>query len=100
MARCESLREEGADAKVVATTTYAAQAARKAHAAIAATNALAQCDASGDGSYDDMRGGPGAEQLRDPPQTVAESGPPTPVRALLKLAKSPPNRAPSPTTEQ
>ena len=99
VARCERRREEGGDAKVVAKTIHAAHAARKAHAAIAAINARAHRDASGDGSCDDMRGGPAAGQLRDPPQTVAAAVLPTPVRALLQLAKSPSNPAPSPTTE-
>ena len=60
VARCERLREEETDAKVVAKAIHAAGTARKVHAVMAAINARAQCDTSGDGSCGNMRGGPAA----------------------------------------
>ena len=99
MAKCEQLRQDEADAQIVAKAIRATEATRKAHAAMAAINACAQRGVYSDGSCDDVRGGHDDEQPRDPPKTVAALAlPPTPVRALLKLSKSPLNPAPSPTT--
>ena len=90
VARCKQLHQDEADAQVVATADRAAEAARRAHAAIAvinahaaiaAINAHAQSNADSSGSSDDMRGGPDAEQLQDPPQTAAAALPDTTVRA-------------------
>ena len=97
VARCEQLRQDEADAQVVARADRAAEVARKAHAVIAAINAHSHSNAYGDGSCNDMHGGPDAKQLRDPPETVAAAVPDTPVRALFLLSQSPFIPAPSPT---